>query len=143
MPLQKNVLLKIHKRAREIKTKNKNMPYKEAFGIATDQIKKGVAKKNIPVKRIYQTDEMKKAKPLGKRKSRSGVTYYERRKNRSDMPGSLTGISNSKIIGEIKERIKGTIGKAYANLIECKTKKDKQYYNKIILENKKKLKKLS
>lgn len=34
---------------------------------------------------------MIKAKPPGKRKSAGGSTYYEYRKNRSDMPGRLTG----------------------------------------------------
>lgn len=37
-------------------------------------------------------DVQKKAKTPGKRKSSGGKVYYERRKNRSDMPGSLTGL---------------------------------------------------
>jgi hypothetical protein len=39
-------------------------------------------------------DETRKALPAGKRKSASGKTYYERRANRSDKPGSLLGIKS-------------------------------------------------
>lgn len=37
-------------------------------------------------------DKRKKAKAPGKRISESGNTYYEYRRNRSDLPGSLTGL---------------------------------------------------
>ena len=37
-----------------------------------------------------RADQMRKAKPPGKRKSASGRTYYEYRKNRSDVPPGLT-----------------------------------------------------
>jgi len=37
-------------------------------------------------------DKKVKAKKPGKRKSASGKVYYERRKNRSDVPGTMTGI---------------------------------------------------
>jgi hypothetical protein len=35
-------------------------------------------------KREYKYDKAKKAKPAGRRKSKSGKTYYEYRKNRTD-----------------------------------------------------------
>lgn len=38
-------------------------------------------------------DKKRKAKPPGKRKSKRGKIYYERRKNRSDKPKTLTGIA--------------------------------------------------
>lgn len=67
-------------------------------------VKKTKAAKKAAVKNIYQRgssnikiDAGKKADPPGKRKSASGRIYYEYRKNRSDMPGSLTGI-NKKFI---------------------------------------------
>lgn len=41
-------------------------------------------------------DEKKKALAPGKRKSATGKSYTERRANRSDMPGSLTGIKGLK-----------------------------------------------
>lgn len=40
-------------------------------------------------------DQMYKAKAPGKRKSKTGKTYYESRKNRSDAPGQLTGTNKS------------------------------------------------
>lgn len=46
-------------------------------------------------------DEMKKAKTPGKRKSATGKTYYERRANRSDKPGSLLGIKGLKKISGV------------------------------------------
>ena len=39
-------------------------------------------------------DKRVQAKKPGKRKSATGRTYYERRKNRSDKPGSLLGVVN-------------------------------------------------
>lgn len=41
-------------------------------------------------------DRRKTAKSPGKRRSKSGKLYYERRKNRSDKPGSLEGIKKPK-----------------------------------------------
>lgn len=53
-----------------------------------------------PHKKLHQTgtsnrnnDKKRTAKAPGKRRSASGKTYYENRKNRSDMPGKLTGMS--------------------------------------------------
>lgn len=57
-------------------------------------------------------DEMKKAKAPGKRKSATGNTYYEYRRNRSDMPGSLSGIYFK--TGEISTL--DDLKKAYKNL---------------------------
>jgi len=36
---------------------------------------------------VYKLDKLRKAKTPGKRKSKSGKTYYEFRKNRSDKKG--------------------------------------------------------
>jgi hypothetical protein len=54
-------------------------------------------------KGAYQTgrttkskDRRIKAKGPGKRASKGGSVYYERRKNRSDMPGSLLGVVTMK-----------------------------------------------
>ena len=68
--------------------------------------KKVAAKKTAS--KAYQTgssnklyDSMKKAKGPGKRVSASGGVYYERRKNRSDMPGSILGIKGLKKISGV------------------------------------------
>jgi hypothetical protein len=56
--------------------------------------KKTSRKKNYSQRGTSTTrvDRKKKAKRPGKRKSSTGKVYYERIKNRSDKPGSLTGI---------------------------------------------------
>lgn len=61
-----------------------------------------MAKNKKAKPKVYQTgkqskagkfiDKHIKAKPPGKRKSASGKTYFERRANRSDMPGTMMSI---------------------------------------------------
>jgi DNA repair protein RadC len=65
-------------------------------------------------KSVIEKDYTKKALAPGKRKSASGNTYYERRANRSDKPGSLLGITGYKTKPEI---IVGKIG-SIKNLTE-------------------------
>lgn len=77
--------------------------------------KKTVSKKRILKGNFHQTgnsvsfyDKKRKAKAPGKRKSKSGNVYYERRKNRSDKPGSLSGVAGflktvSKTIAFVKK----------------------------------------
>lgn len=48
-------------------------------------------------------DLMRKAKAPGKRKSSSGATYYESRRNRSDVPGSMAGIGS--INKDLKQKL--------------------------------------
>jgi len=67
-----------------------------------------------PRKPIHQTgksskkiDERMRAKKPGKRKSSSGATYYEYRRNRSDMPGKLTGIEKQIDGSAYREMIMG------------------------------------
>lgn len=59
-------------------------------GIATRGKVTTSAKQTGSSNLIY--DKRKKAKAPGKRISESGNTYYEYRRNRSDLPGSLTGL---------------------------------------------------
>lgn len=56
-------------------------------------------------------DSQRKAKAPGKRKSASGNTYIERRKNRSDAPGKLTGVSAGSLKGELVRRKKDELGR--------------------------------
>ncbi len=51
-----------------------------------------MAKKYQTGRSSKREDKRKKAKAPGKRKSKSGKVYFERRKNRSDMPGTLLGV---------------------------------------------------
>lgn len=103
-------------------------------------------RKKKPAKKLRQTgtsnkfyDEQRSAKAPGKRKSRTGRTYHENRKNRSDMPGSLTGVSSSRLMGAVREQLKSTLGRLYVQRDMSKLKRDKKKYQKQITETKRKI----
>lgn len=56
---------------------------------------------------------------------------------------TLTEVNETALIGALKTRILGTIGKAYANMCNAKSKREKAGFQKIIVVNKAKLKKLA
>lgn len=86
-------------------------------------------------------DERKKAKRPGKRVTDWGTTYYERRVNRSDAKGSLTGAINAG-----KKQLLDNMFTIYGNwqsaLLKAKTKADKNVIKKRITEIKKEINKL-
>lgn len=88
-------------------------------------------------------DMQRKAKAPGKRKSASGNTYIERRKNRSDKPGSLTGVSAATLKGALRQKINAAIDKAVIGKFHATKKRDKKKYQKIIVTKKTELRKLS
>lgn len=87
----------IKRSSRELK--GKSTPRKK-----TARRKVGAAKKKASNRQTGSSvkfyDEQHRAKKPGKRRSASGKIYYERRKNRSDRPGTLTGI------GAMKSKLK-------------------------------------
>lgn len=105
----KTTLQKITAKAKQIRKARPSLKWTDAIKAASKSIsgtkKKAAPKKKKAVKKLdvnRQTgdsnkfyDEAVKAKQPGKRKSATGKIYYERRKNRSDKPGSLTGILNT------------------------------------------------
>jgi hypothetical protein len=107
--------------------------------------KKVAAKKTAS--KAYQTgsskelyDSMKKAKGPGKRVSASGGVYYERRKNRSDMPGSILGIGALKksAISDCTAKL----GTLHAKKLMEPTKRGKAKLQKEITAVNKKIKQL-
>ncbi len=120
--------------------------------------KKPAAKKTAAKKaKVYQTgtskvlvDKTKKALSPGKRVSKGGANqygvskggsvYYERRKNRSDMPGSLTGIGALKKTALSDCQYK--LGKLHAAKLQETTKRGKAALQKQINEVNKKVKQL-
>lgn len=72
-------------------------------------IKKAAPVKAPTVKKVQRggsslkLDLMRKAKAPGKRKSSSGATYYESRRNRSDVPGTMAGIGS--INKDLKQKL--------------------------------------
>lgn len=81
-------------------------------------------------------DQHRTAHRPGKRKSRSGKTYYERRKNRSDMPGQMTGVKRTSslktateaqlrkiLIDRVEEKRDGYVIKKYKTQLKRDKKK--------------------
>ncbi len=96
---------------KKAKTLYKTGRYK-TFGDAVKAAYKKVGSVGATKKKYRQTgtssrkaDSQRKAKRPGKRKSRSGKVYTERRKNRSDMPGKLTGIGAGTLKSELRRRL--------------------------------------
>jgi len=137
-------LKKIRTRAKAMRKENPNMEWRTAIKKSSAEYRAGtLGKKN----KFRQTgtsnrkrDEERHAKTPGKRKTtRKGkkTFYYERRKNRSDRPGQLTGMSNSsynhvilsyirssnielgqqeRYLGQLQERLKRQTDKREKNL---------------------------
>lgn len=93
--------------------------------------KVGTAKRKKP--KPYQTgksnavaDRSIKARPPGKRKSKSGRVYTERRKNRSDMPGKLTGVTaiNTRSLDTLNKLVRDlAVSKAQFDFLKLKKRR--------------------
>lgn len=97
-----SALKKISTRAKQLQKKHPNTKWTSLIKRASKDYRTGklgsVTKKKKNSSRQTGTsnknyDQQRTARPPGPRKPAGGkkVTYYERRKNRSDKPGSLTG----------------------------------------------------
>lgn len=107
----------IFSEAKKVRRKHPKLSWQECVKRAAKQGKKiGAAKKRKPVKRAASrqtgssnkaADRKRVARPPGARKPAGSkvVTYYERRKNRSDVPGTLTGVSAASLTSELKKRL--------------------------------------
>ncbi len=94
-----DALKKIRARAKQLQKKHPNAKWTSLIKSASKDyragklgtIKKDHKRQTGSSNKHY--DQQRSARPPGARKPRGGkkVTYYERRKNRSDKPGSLTG----------------------------------------------------
>ena len=88
-------------------------------------------------------DIVRKAKPPGKRKSASGRTYTETRKNRSDAKGSLTGVTASSLVSELKKRLNADIDKQVLRKYHATRKTDKRKIQKAITQKKAQLRRIA
>jgi hypothetical protein len=90
----------IFKEAKKIQKQHPRLTWQQSIQKASKAHKKvgAVKKKKTKFRQTGSSsklaDEVRHAKRPGKRKSASGKTYYERRKNRTDVPFSLTGIKS-------------------------------------------------
>src|SRR5574337_271899 len=135
------IFKKITTRAKQIRKLHPNIKWQDAIRKASKEVSEVTSR--AKKKHLHQTgssnkfrDIAIKANPPGKRivhhKRGKDTVYYEYRKNRSDMPGSLTGISESKLIGAIKERVQNKKKKTYVKMHNAKTKREKKELQKII-----------
>lgn len=123
-----NVLTKITREAKLIRKKKPGTSWKNAVKQAgrlyREKKRKSVRQTGTSNRMI---DERLTARKPGKRRAASGKTYYERRKNRSDKPGQLTGVS----VGSMKNGVLSHYKEKLANrlmrreLATTKTEKKK------------------
>lgn len=107
----------LFKRAKTIWIKDKKrMSWKAAVKKAAAELRKSPRQTGTSNKK---RDAARKSKKPGRRRSASGKIYYERRKSRTDKPGSVTGIRRKK---SRINRIAGTLGSPFKNMSEVKAK---------------------
>ncbi len=139
-------LKQITTRAQAIRRKHPGKSWRHCVEQASREYRTGHKIGKVkPVKKYRQTgtsnrknDEQRTARVPGKRKSAAGNTYYERRKNRSDRPGSITGN-----LSRLKEHYFWKLANALAKAASAKTKRDKNKWRKAAAGWKAKLKKIS
>jgi len=89
-------------------------------------------------------DKKRKAKAPGKRVVRhpgaKATVYYERRKNRSDKPGTMSGVDDAKRL--LKRRLKERLGNLYMMQAFATNKRNRADITKRVNETKRELKKL-
>lgn len=127
-------MARIHEIAKKIRKANKKLTWPQA-------LKKAAATPEM--KRLQRggtnifNDKARAAKAPGKRKSASGRTYYERRKNRSDAPGEVTGTHPRSIessvyaIRDMLERDAKNLSKQLENMRANKVKRTDRVYKQV------------
>jgi len=96
-----NALKKITTRAKQLRKKQPGISWKSAIKKAGAEYRTGKKSKYRQTgKSNIKADLQRSARLPGPRKPRGGkkVTYHERRKNRSDVPGKLTGTAYNEMI---------------------------------------------
>jgi hypothetical protein len=91
------------KKAKTLYKTGKYKKFSDAVKAAYRSIS-GISKTRQTGSTTTKADKKRKAKAPGKRKSAAGKVYYERRKNRSDRPHSLSGVKAK--MGNVKVKSK-------------------------------------
>lgn len=148
-----NPLKKITTRAKQLKKTHPGAAWKNLVKQAGREYRAGklgsAAVSATKKKKVWQTgsslkknDSQRKAKPPGRRRSASGQTYIERRKNRSDKPGMLTGITTATLTSALRSRLKDQLGR---NLVARETATSRGAFvraNKAVKDTRAKLRRL-
>ena len=135
-------LKKITARAKQLRKKYPNKEWKLLVKQAAAELRKEKSYRQTGASDTL-ADEKRSARPPGKRMSSNGETYYERRKNRSDVPGRLTGISLSAIKAEARRKINEQIDKLVVRKFRETKKRVRAKLQKEISAAKAELKKFS
>lgn len=95
---------------------------------------------------VKRLDKKRKAKAPGKRVVKhpggKSTVYYERRKNRSDKPGSLNGVSAASLKTELRRKLEEKLGIAEVKKFKARLKREKAKIQKQITTIKAELRKL-
>jgi hypothetical protein len=149
-----NHLQKITTRAKQIHRAHPKKKWTDCIKQASKELKRGgkigtakTANRSRQTGRSNKKrDEERSAQTPGKRlvKSASGEShvYYERRKNRSDAPGKLSGVSTAKMKSVLRNRLQEKLGKDFVQKTFAKTKRAKQKIQKDITSTIREIKKL-
>lgn len=147
-----SVLSKITARAKQLRKKHPNSKWTSLVKKAGQEYRAGKLGSSKPAKPKYRQtgssskkyDQMRTARPPGPRIPAGGtkVTYTERRKNRSDVPGKLTGMSATTLKSELRNRYKETLGKQLVQRELTKGKLKRRKIQKKITQTKTWLKRL-
>lgn len=91
--LVQSIMLAEARKKRGTTAGKKSTAKRKTMGGVAPSSARSSAKKSYQTGRSYDSrrDSSRSALPPGKRKSASGSVYYERRKNRSDKPGTMLG----------------------------------------------------
>ncbi len=118
--------------------------YKKLPGKVGAAKKKPVYKQTKSSTSNLKADRERKALPPGPRKPAGSrkVTYREYRKNRSDVPGKLTGVTAGALKSELKNRLKDDLAKQLLRRELSTTKRDKKKVQKQVSQTKLQLRKL-
>ena len=138
-----NALKKITTRAKQLRESHPNTEWKLLVKRAAAELRKG--KKTFPQRGTSneEIDRARKAKPPGYRKSASRKKYFESRKNRSDAPGKLTGVSLTSLKAEARRKINEKIDKLVVKKFRETKKRVRAKIQKEISAAKAELKKFS
>lgn len=156
-----NIIKKISARAKQIRKAHPSMKWQSCIKQASKELKGGKttakkksAKKKSAKKVSYRqtgsttrkADRKRSAKVPGKRVVKHAGTkstvYYERRRNRSDKPGSLSGVSVSSLKKAVADRLKEQLGKTFVAKSFAKTKRASKKLQKKITSIKTEIRKL-
>lgn len=145
-----NALKKITTRAKQLQKKHPSTAWKTLVKRAGLEYRQGKLGKSEPRVKSRQTgssntkrDKLRKALAPGKRTTAHGTTYTERRKNRSDKPGTLTGVSLASLKAAAKKKINDQIDKLVVKKFREAKKRARVKIQRQITEAKAQLRKFS